>query len=312
MKNLTFFALVFLIYSTTSTFANEAIHPLPTNFDYNKPKALLGKKIFHDTRLSKDDTISCASCHMIEMGGDDNLDTSFGIYGQKGPINAPTVLNSRYNLSQFWDGRARNLLEQASGPISNPIEMGSSLQEVLHKLEQDTEYTQRFLELYPDGINIPNILDTIVEFENALVTPDSPFDRYLRGDKSALTTKEKEGYELFKENGCISCHNGVNIGSNLYQKIGILKSYKGTNNRLGRYNVTRKDKDKYVFKVPTLRNIALTAPYLHDGSQSTLKDAVSFMVTYQLGMIPDEKSIDKIVAFLKTLTGKTPEIMKTK
>ncbi len=303
--------LVLSIIATIVLNANDTIVPLPTDFKYDKEKALLGKKLFYDTLLSGNNTISCASCHILEDGGDDNLQYSFGIDGKVGNINSPTVLNARYHLSQFWDGSAKNLKEQARGPIHNPIEMGSSMDEVVRKLQLNTNYISHFNKIYKDGLTKNNILDAIAEFEKALVTPNSKFDKYLKGDQNSLTKNEKDGFALFKENGCISCHNGINIGSNLYQKIGILKTYIGENNIQGRYNVTLKDKDRYFFKVPTLRNIALTAPYLHDGSKDSLKAVVKFMMMYQLGIVPKEEEIDKIVLFLKTLTGDIPKILES-
>ncbi|NOQ32329.1 MAG: c-type cytochrome [Helicobacteraceae bacterium] len=300
---------VLVIALFTSLLQADLISPLPTDTKYDQKKALLGKKLFNDPRLSADDTISCASCHLLEDGGDDNIKFSFGINAQEGVINSPTVFNSRYNLSQFWDGRAQDLQAQASQPIHNPIEMGSNMDEVLSKLKKDPEYSVEFKSIYKDAITKENITDAIAEFEKALVTPNSKFDQYLRGDKTALNKEEKEGYKLFKENGCIACHNGINIGGNLYQKVGILKTYVDKKNTLGRYNVTKKEKDKYFFKVPTLRNIELTAPYLHDGSQKNLFDIVNFMTLYQIGMVPDKEEVKKIVSFLKTLTGETPKIM---
>ena len=302
---------LFLLFTLNNLTANELITPIPNNFTYDKQKAFLGKKLFHDLRLSANDTISCASCHIIEIGGDDNAKFSTGINGQVGNINSPTVLNSRYSLSQFWDGRAKDLKEQAIQPIHNPVEMGSSMNQVISKLKKDKEYKKLFLKSYRDGITANNIADAIAEFEKALVTPNSRFDKYLKGDKEAITSEEKEGFELFKSNGCISCHNGVNIGGNLYQKVGIAKQY-SANDNLGRYNITKKEKDKYFFKVPSLRNIELTAPYLHDGSKETLTKAVKFMTIYQLGKMPTDKEINKIVLFLKTLTAPTPKIMEQK
>ncbi len=305
---------LFIIYLflTIQTLCAGVIHPLPLDFKYNHQKALLGKQLFHDTRLSKDDTISCSTCHLLESGGDDNIQYSFGINGQQGDINSPTVFNSRYSISQFWDGRSKDLKAQSSEPIHNPIEMGSNMDEVLSKLSKDKSYVLQFKDIFKDGLTKDNILNAIVEFEKALVTPNSRFDKYLRGDKTVLSKEEIEGYELFKENGCISCHNGINIGGNLYQKIGIMETYIDKKNTLGRYNVTKNDNDKYFFKVPTLRNIELTAPYLHDGSQENLKSIVEFMMMYQLGTIPDKNEIDKISLFLKTLTGDTPKILNKK
>lgn len=286
------------------------IVPIPINIEYDKEKAFLGQKLFSDTRLSKDNSISCESCHLLNQGGDDNIQYSFGINGQIGEINSPTVFNARFNLSQFWDGRSIDLKDQAQHPIANPVEMGSSLEEVISKLEKDGEFKAEFTKVYSEGFTKDSITDAIAEFEKALVTPNSRFDQFLRGDKHAITQFEKDGFKLFKENGCISCHNGINIGGNLYQKVGVLINYRDAKNQLGRFNVTRLEKDKYLFKVPTLRNIADTAPYLHDGTVETLDDIVKFMIMYQVGMIPDDLEIKKISAFLKTLSGQTPKILE--
>ena len=302
-------ALILLMGIHVFLYASDLIEPIPLELDYDKPKALLGKKLFHDKRLSRDNTISCESCHRLEEGGDDNLQYSFGVDGQVGTINSPTVFNAHYNFVQFWDGRAKDLKAQARHPIENPIEMGISMDIVLKKLQQDVGYRSQFKALYDDGLTKDNILDAIVEFEKALITPNARFDQYLRGDKTALTQEEREGFELFKENGCISCHNGVNIGGNLYQKVGIMKTYIDDQNIQGRYSITKNEKDKYFFKVPTLRNIALTEPYLHDGSQKSLEEVVKFMLRYQLGMPSEKDEIKKITAFLRTLTGENPKIM---
>lgn len=299
------------IFSLLSSFlyANELITPIPLDVQYDKKKANLGKKLYHDTRLSIDDTISCASCHILSEGGDDNLSVAVGVEGQTGTRNSPTVLNSRYNFVQFWDGRAKDLQEQAEGPVLNPIEMNSNFKQVIAKLSQDIEYKTLFDEIYEDGITMLNITDAIAEFEKALVTPNSRFDQYLRGNENILSDEEKQGYELFKSYGCISCHNGINIGGNLFQKIGIVKNFTSPPHEFGRFNVTKKEKDKLVFKVPSLRNIELTAPYFHDGSIHTLDDAVLKMIDHQVGVVLQANDVDKIVAFLKTLTGESPKIM---
>lgn len=289
--------------------ADSLIEPIVEKRDYNLEKALLGKRLFFEKRLSSDDTISCASCHAIEHGGDDGRDFSIGVNNQKSTINSPTILNSKYNFAQFWDGRARTLEDQVSGPIHNPIEMNSSLDDVITKLKKDEFYKKQFAKLYKDGMTKKNLVDAIAQFERALITPNSRFDKYLKGDKSALTQDEIDGYELFKSNGCISCHNGINIGGNLFQKMGILKEYKTTSKNLGRYEVTKQEEDKNYFKVPTLRNINKTAPYFHDASAKSLTDAVSIMIEYQLGIEPVECEVEKIVKFLRTLDGEIPKIM---
>lgn len=305
MKILLIISVIFF-----NLFSQELISPIPKINDYDKKRALLGKKLFQDKRLSSNNTVSCSSCHMLNNGGDDNRRVSFGVDNKEGTFNAPTIFNVRFNLAQFWDGRAKNLQEQALGPIHNPVEMNSNFEEIIEKLNQDKIYKKDFL-IYKNGITKENIIDAIVEFEKALVTPHSRFDRYILGEEDILTQDEKEGFDLFLELGCISCHNGVNIGGNLYQKMGVIKEY--NNSQLfGRYEVTKKEKDKYFFKVPSLRNIEHTAPYFHDGKVNHLKKAIKIMIEYQVGMIANEEEIVKIEKFLKTLSGKLPEILVQK
>lgn len=288
--------------------SSDLIKPLPLKLDYDKRKAQLGKQLYNDPILSADGTVSCASCHILDAGGDDNLKFSFGIKGREGEINAPTVLNSRYNFSQFWDGRAKDLPEQAAGPIENPVEMGNNFITLVDTLKQQKAYRAHFGKIYSDGITKENIVDAIAEFEKALVTPNAPFDRYLRGDDNAISDAQKEGYELFQRKGCIACHNGMNIGGNLYQRFGIFEHYESKSK--GRYNVTGQEEDLYYFKVPTLRNIALTSPYFHDGSIEKLEDAVKKMAEHQLGRKLKDEETEKIVLFLESLTGETPPILK--
>jgi cytochrome c peroxidase len=293
--------LILLTLYCTFLFSKELITPIPTTVEHHKEKASLGKKLFFDTRLSKDNTISCASCHILDQGGDDNLPVSLGVEGKKGTRNSPTVLNSKFNIIQFWDGRASTLEEQAHGPIHNPIEMNSNFDEIIEKLKKDTHYPKLFNTIYTDGITGDNITNAIAEFENTLITPNSKFDKYLKGDKNILDAQERNGFKLFKEYGCISCHNGVNIGGNLMQKLGVIEDF--DTNDYGLYNVTKKEEDKYYFKVPTLRNIELTSPYFHDGLTPTLKESVRKMSYYQVGYKLQEKDIEDIVKFLHTLTG---------
>lgn len=293
---------IYILLISTVLFSKELITPIPLNITVNIEKAKLGERLFNDTRLSKDNTISCASCHILKEGGDDNLVVSIGINGQKGTRNAPTVLNSRFNANQFWDGRAKDLDKQAEGPIHNPIEMGSNFKEVISKLKKDKKYISQFTALYADGITGNNITDAIAEFENTLITPDAKFDKFLRGDEQSLSSEEKEGYQLFKEYGCISCHNGINIGGNLMQKIGVMEDFKTKD--FGKYNVTKNEDDRFYFKVPSLRNIQNTAPYFHDGQIKSLKEAVNEMAYYQVGYKLKQSETEKLVLFLKTLTGK--------
>ncbi len=296
-----------LILISFAFFLNATnITPIPNKIDFDYKKALLGKKLFFETKLSIDNTISCATCHDLNNGGDDGLKTSFGVEGKIGDVNAPTVLNSVFNFSQFWDGRAKDLKEQAAGPIENPVEMAHNFYNLVKNLN-NTEYKKDFEIIYDDGITKENIVDAIAEFEKTLITPDSRFDKFLKGDETALTEYEKEGYEIFKNKGCIACHHGINVGGNHYNKFGALSHIESTN--LGRYNITKDEEDKYYFKVPTLRNIELTSPYFHDGREDSLKDAVETMALVQLGRPITNEEINKIVAFLKTLTGKL-EIIK--
>ncbi|GMT50283.1 MAG: cytochrome b6 [bacterium] len=289
--------------------ARELITPLPQFQSYNESKAQLGKKLFNDPRLSKDNTISCSHCHRLDKGGADGSQFSIGVDGKLGHINAPTVFNTVNNFVQFWDGRAKDLKEQAKVHITNPNGMASSFKEIISKLSKDSDYQKAFKALYKDGITEDAVVNALAEFEKALVTPDSPFDRYLRGDKKALTQEEIRGFQLFKSKGCIACHNGVNVGGNMYQKLGVMQKYSDPSHNLGRYNVTKREEDKYYFKVPSLRNIDLTAPYFHNGLVATLNDAVQLMAYYQLGRVLKQEESDKIVLFLKTLTGETPAIL---
>jgi len=297
---------IFLLLSFFTLIFAEPITPLKT-VKINPKKVQLGKALFFDTILSKNNTISCATCHDLKNGGDDGLKSSFGINGNQGDINSPTVYNAVYNFRQFWNGRARDLQDQASGPVDNPMEMGHNFKDLIPILNK-TPYKQKFAAIYNDGITKKNITDAIAEFEKTLVTLNSPFDKYLLGDKDAISQEAKDGYKLFKQKGCIACHHGINVGGNLYNKFGVMQMV--DSKRLGRFEVTAREEDKLYFKVPTLRNIELTSPYLHDGRYSKLEDTVKFMARYQLGRILNQKEIDNIVKFLKSLTGEIPQSAK--
>ncbi len=270
-------------------------------------KVELGKKLYFDPRLSKSGFISCNSCHNLSMGGTDNIKTSIGDKWQQGPINSPTVLNSSLNLAQFWDGRAADLKEQAGGPIANPGEMAFTHTLALGVLESIPAYVREFkLVFNKDKLDIDQVTEAIAEFEKTLVTPNSRFDQWLLGNKTALNKNELEGYKLFNESGCVACHNGPNLGGNSFQKMGVVEPYKGNQGVQGRASVTGKDADRFSYKVPTLRNVEMTYPYFHDGAANTLTEAVDVMGRLQLGkkFTADENA--KIVAFLKTLTGDQP------
>jgi len=287
---------------------NEPILPIPLESRLDPKKVALGVRLFSDPRLSHDDSISCASCHSLNTAGVDLKSHSVGINGQTGAINAPTVFNSGFNFKQFWDGRAETLEDQIDGPTHAPAEMGSTWTEIVAKLNQSSAYVNSFNESYRDGIQTQNIKDAIATFERSLTTPNSRLDRFLRGDSRALNEEEKEGYHLFKSYGCASCHQGINAGGNMFQKFGVMGDYfadRGnlTTADLGRYNVTKNEADRYVFKVPSLRNVALTPPYFHDGSAKRLENAVAVMGKYQLGRRLSLTEIDRLVKFLNTLSG---------
>lgn len=288
---------------------SEPIQALTMPTDLNQKKVALGDLLFHDKRLSKDDSISCSTCHGLDQGGAEHTPVSTGINGQKGPINSPTVYNSSYSLAQFWDGRAKDLKEQAFGPVHNPIEMGSNWEEVLGKLKSDENYQKSFAELYQDGLTGENIQDAIAEFERSLVTINSPFDKYLAGDKTAISEQAKKGYELFKSVGCTACHNAPSVGGNSFQKMGLVKDYfaaRGgeiTEADLGHFNVTKNEADKHTFKVPSLRVAVLTAPYFHDAHAKTIEEAITIMGRHQLGVELSSDQVTQIKAFLESLVG---------
>jgi cytochrome c peroxidase len=299
------------LMTTGSTMAQnqEPVSPVPAPKAVNPAAVELGKKLFFDPRLSKSGFISCNSCHNLSMGGTDNLKTSIGHNWQQGPINSPTVLNSRLNLAQFWDGRAADLKAQAGGPIANPGEMAFTHELAIETLKSIPGYVDEFKQVFrTDKLTIDEVTTAIAAFEETLVTPNSRFDQWLDGDKKALTKDELAGYQLFKDSGCVACHNGPNLGGNSFQKMGVVQAYKTASTAEGRKGVTGKDADRLSFKVPTLRNIELTYPYFHDGAAETMTQAVDLMGRLQLGREFSKDENAKIVAFLKTLTGQQPQI----
>jgi cytochrome c peroxidase len=287
---------------------DEPIRPVPEPAGLDDRKVALGNQLFHDPVLSHDGTVACAKCHDLGQGGTDRLPHPVGGGGRAGLVNAPTVFNSSLNFRQFWDGRAATLEDQIDGPVNSPLELGSGWEEILGKLRQDPDYRARFAGLYPDGVQAGNVKDAIATFERSLLTPSSRFDRFLRGDRTALTRDEQEGYERFKAYGCVACHQGVGMGGNMYALFGVMDDYFAgrddlTEADLGRFKVTGRDRDRHLFKVPGLRNVALTAPYFHDGSGKNLHMAVGIMARYQLGRRLSATEADQIVKFLETLTG---------
>lgn len=286
----------------------EPVRPIAEQLEYDEAKAELGRILYHDTRLSIDNTVSCASCHDLSTAGVDNKQYSEGVGGQLGGVNAPTVYNAVYNFVQFWDGRAATLALQAAGPPLNPVEMGcESFDQIIAKLSKDRALTRAFKAVYPDGWSEANITDAIAQFEHTLITPNSRFDRYLKGDAEAITAEELEGYNLFKKYNCATCHVGPILGGQSYELMGQYADYfaaRGTELTVednGRFKETSIERDRHRFKVPGLRNVALTAPYFHDGTEPELKEAVCKMGTYQVGVELEDEVEDKIVAFLHTL-----------
>lgn len=290
--------------------AAEPVRPIDQSIEVDDAKAALGFALFHDPRLSIDNTVSCSTCHALETAGVDNHQYSHGVNDQLGGVNAPTVYNAVYNFVQFWDGRAATLAAQAAGPPLNPVEMASpSFDDIIAKLKADREFSKAFNAVYPDGLTEANITDAIEEFERTLITPNSRFDKWLLGDDSALTADELNGYELFKQYDCATCHVGQNLGGQSYELMGLRKHYfadRGlelTVEDNGRFKETQDVRDRHRFKVPGLRNVEHTWPYYHDGTRETLEEAVRDMGIYQSGVELTSAEVDKITAFLKTLTG---------
>ena len=289
---------------------SEPVRPIVQSASVDERKAALGRMLYHDVRLSVDNTVSCASCHDLATAGVDNKQYSEGVEGQKGGVNAPTTYNAVYNFVQFWDGRAATLADQAAGPPLNPVEMASSsFDEIIAKLAADKALTRQFEESYPDGWSQANITNAIEEFERTLITPNAPFDKYLLGDENAISASAKQGYELFQEFGCATCHTGVNLGGESYELMGLRRHYfkeRGlalTEEDNGRFKQTQAERDRHRFKVPGLRNVELTWPYYHDGTRLTLEDAVRDMAIYQCDIEPTQTEVDDITAFLRSLTG---------
>ena len=300
-------AAIFVSSAWIAAERTEPIQPIKPATVTNQAMVELGKKLYFDPRLSKSGFISCNSCHNLSMGGSDNLKTSIGDHWQKGPINAPTVLNSSMNVAQFWDGRAKSLKEQAGGPIANPGEMAASHELAVQVIASIPQYTAEFTKVFGSpGTDIDRITTAIAAFEETLVTPNGRFDKWLAGDDAALTAEESGGYALFKTSGCVACHNGEAVGGRSFQKMGVVEAYRTDNPAQGRAGVTHNDADRFNFTVPTLRNVELTYPYFHDGSADTLAQAVEVMGRVQLGKKYTDAENAKIVAFLRTLTGDQP------
>jgi len=306
------FLLLGTAVGTSTVAASEPIQPIRPVQEINLAQVELGKKLFFDPRLSKSGFISCHSCHNLSRGGSDNLKTSVGHNWQQGPINAPTVLNSSLSLAQFWDGRATDLKDQAGGPIDNPLEMAFTHNLAIEVLESIPGYVVEFRQVFGEGaITMDKVTQSLAEFQETLVTPNSRFDQWLLGSEDVLTASEMAGYDLFKNSGCVACHSGEAVGGKSFQmgvggralQMGLVHPDALIE---GRSAVTGKDADRFMFKVPTMRNVELTYPYFHDGGAATLTEAVDVMGRLQLGREFNDEENAQIVAFLKTLTGDQP------
>jgi cytochrome c peroxidase len=271
-------------------------------------KVTLGRMLFNETRLSKSQQISCNSCHNLGKYGVDGEATSDGHKGQKGDRNSPTVYNAAGHFVQFWDGRAPDVEAQAKGPVMNPVEMAMpSEKQVVLVLKSMPDYVEAFKRAFPgekDPISYDNVAKAIGAFERRLITP-SRWDKFLRGDETALTDKEKIGFNDYMEVGCQACHAGAYLGGNQYQRLGAIKPWPDTSDP-GREKVTKNESDLMVFKVPSLRNIAMTAPYFHNGKVETLPDAITRMAEYQLGKTLTPEKVQSIATFMRSLTGEIP------
>ncbi len=306
--------IVLLFYSAFSE-AQEPIKPV-LGVAYDEEKAALGKLLFFEVRLSRDNAISCNSCHDLNKAGVDNRVKSVGVDGQLSHRNVPTVYNAVFNFLQLWDGAAESLEGQIERVVINPREMGMpSWEAVVEKIAAIDSYQQHFLQVYGQTVNKDNIIHALAEFERSLVSMNSPFDQYLLGDKQAISEKAKKGYELFKSYGCTSCHQGENVGGNMFQRAGTLGELEGHHDKeksaeevdMGRFHITGNEWDKRVFKVPGLRLVAKTAPYFHDGSVKTLGEAIERMVKLQLGKKIPKADKDAMIHFFDTLPGELPQ-----
>jgi cytochrome c peroxidase len=291
----------------------EPIQPLQKLQELNPMVVALGRRLFQDPRLSRDSSLSCAHCHHLNLGGSDNLPVSIGVGGKKGVINAPTVYNLNTHIAYFSDGRAATLENLVDGPLRNPLEMAADWPEVVSKLKDDPSIVLEFDRLFPhEEICKQTISKAIATFLRSLVTTDSPMDRWLAGDKTALSEKQLRGYKLFKSYGCVACHQGQAVGGNMYATMGAINNYfeerEAPVNSVdrGRYNITGNKNDMYVFKVPSLRLVVTTAPYFHDASADTLEKAITVMARYQLGREISAGDVSDIKAFLGSLLGKHP------
>jgi cytochrome c peroxidase len=290
-----------------STASREPITPLPLSLALDPKRVELGERLFNDMRLSHDNKRSCAVCHPLERGGMDGVPRATSASSSQQLRNTPTIFNVAFNASFNWDGISNSLENQVEIVLLNPNLMNMTWPQLLAKLRADGGYVDGFNSAYAQGLTQANVAGALASYVGSLLTPNARFDRYLRGDSHALTAREQQGYELFKAYGCVSCHQGINIGGNMYQKFGVFEELNDVEPSrppdLGRYSVTQAPRDREVFRVPSLRNVAVTAPYFHDGRARTLEDAVKTMARVQLGRTLTPEDLGSIVMFLRTLTG---------
>jgi cytochrome c peroxidase len=300
-------ALVAASEEPVTTRTEEPITPIPMVGHLEPAKVRLGERLFRDARLSNGNRFACASCHQLDGGGDDGQVQSIGADGRPLDFNTPTVFNVALSFRLNWRGNFRTLEEQAEAVLLDTRLMATNWAALTAKLRADQTYREEFGSTYGQPPERSLVLDALATFERSLVTPGAPFDRYLRGERDAIGQEEKRGYELFKSHGCAACHQGVNVGGNLFQRFGIFDDPVAlgpvTEADLGRFALTGKAEDRSVFRVPSLRNVAETAPYFHDGRAATLEQAVVEMARTQLGHALAPREVDLIVRFLRTLTG---------
>jgi cytochrome c peroxidase len=286
---------------------DEPTTPIPGNVGLDADKVRLGEMLFHDVRLSRGDVLACASCHLLAEGGDDNRARAPGLDGELLNFNAPTVFNAALSFRLNWRGNFRTLEEQNEAVLLDSHLMNTTWDELLPKLRADEAYRDAFATAYGGDLGPAQVLDALATFQRSLTTPDAPFDRHLRGERDAITPEKERGYQLFKEYGCVACHQGVNVGGNLFQRFGIFHDpfsrWPIRTADLGRFTITGEVDDRFVFRVPSLRNVAVTAPYFHDGRAETLEQAIEEMARSQLGRVLTEREIELIAGFLRTLTG---------
>ena len=313
-------AIATALYRYDNILASEPVEVIPDYVETNPAKVALGKKMFNDTRISLDNTISCATCHVLEDGGADHADerVSEGINGLQGTVNSPTVFNAVFNIDQFWNGRAHTLAEQAAAPPINPVEMGDQTwEQIIERLCQDASLVAEFKAIYPEeGLTEATVTDAIEEFEKTLITPNDKLDRYLKGDKNAMSAEELAGYQAFKANDCATCHYGKTLGGQSFELMSKYGDYFADRKQSrpdiayndddnGLYSFTGKAEDMHKFKVPNLRNISKTAPYYHDGTIESLEEAVRLMFHYELGKTATDEQVASITTFLKALDGES-------